>query len=423
MRDQSVLEKASAHPTNEPPVLDGGSCCVRTSTRTLPGRLRSRLRGSCLLLVAALAAVSASPAHAQDDASVAMARERFKEGVQFFDQKQFDKARAAFLQAYALKKHPAVLLNLAQSELRSGHEADAAKHFAQYLREHKEATDSERQGAEAGLTSAKASVAELTVHVDQDGASVLVDGDVEGITPLPGPLYLSPGSHNIRARKDGQEVDLQVTTSAGQSSATNLRFRKAKAAAAPSTPAGADEEQEEPPADPDDDEESSSPESARGERQSFFAWSADSPIAWMGGAVTIAGVAGGIGFAVAATSNFNTANSIAGKIRDAAAENNLTPEGICGPDPSKRIASRRPADFEVACDRYSDNVDRGENLRTFSIASWVIAGVAASGTVIAYLADGTEDPPADARSQKRVTARVLPWVSADGPGLSVSGEF
>lgn len=418
-----MLEKASANPTNEPHGLDGGSCRVRSSTRVWPGRVRSRLSGSCLFLVAALAVLSASSAHAQDDASVAMARERFKEGVQFFDQKQYDKARAAFLQAYALKKHPAVLLNLAQSELRSGHEADAAKHFAQYLREHKEATEAERQGAEAGLTSAKASVAELTVHVDQDGASVLVDGVVEGTTPLPGPLYLSPGSHTISARKDGQEVDLQVTTSAGQSSATNLRFRRARTADAPSTPAGSDEEQEEPQADADANEDEGSGESAAGERQSFFAWSADSPIAWMGGALTIAGVAGGIGFAVAATSNFNTANSIAGQIRRAATDNNLTPEGICGPDPSKRIASGRPADFEIACGRYSDNVDRGENLRTFSIASWVIAGVAATGTVIAYLADGTEAPPSDARGPKRVTARVLPWVSADGPGLSVSGEF
>ena len=59
----------------------------------------------------------------------------FQEGVTFYDAKDYEKARAAFLQAYALKKHPSVLLNLAQSELRSGHEADAAQHFDQYLRE------------------------------------------------------------------------------------------------------------------------------------------------------------------------------------------------------------------------------------------------------------------------------------------------
>ena len=83
---------------------------------------------SSTVVLSSSLAFAAPPVHAstEDDATVAMARERFKEGVSFFDLKQYDKARAAFLQAYALKKHPAVLLNLAQSELRSGHEADAA---------------------------------------------------------------------------------------------------------------------------------------------------------------------------------------------------------------------------------------------------------------------------------------------------------
>src|SRR5579862_3781224 len=87
---------------------------------------------ACPVVLSSAVAFAAPPVHAStdDDATVAMARERFKEGVAYFDQKQYDKARAAFLQAYALKKHPVVLLNLAQSELRSGHEADAAKHFS-----------------------------------------------------------------------------------------------------------------------------------------------------------------------------------------------------------------------------------------------------------------------------------------------------
>ncbi len=81
-----------------------------------------------------------------------MARERFKEGVAFFDKKEYDKARVAFLQAYALKKHPAVLLNLAQSELRSSHEAEAAKHFVAYLRESK---DARRRRAPSGRSRAQ----------------------------------------------------------------------------------------------------------------------------------------------------------------------------------------------------------------------------------------------------------------------------
>src|SRR5688572_31534248 len=118
--------------------------------------MKFRKRHAPAALLFALAAAAApmavsTPARAADDAMIQMARERFQEGVKYYDEKQFEKARAAFLQAYALKRHPAVLLNLAQSELRSGHEADAAKHFVTYLREHKVASALERQEAEKGL--------------------------------------------------------------------------------------------------------------------------------------------------------------------------------------------------------------------------------------------------------------------------------
>src|SRR5689334_18819163 len=54
-----------------------------------------------LVFGALLALLPPRVARADDDATTGMARERFKEGVQYFDQKQYDKSRAAFLQAYA----------------------------------------------------------------------------------------------------------------------------------------------------------------------------------------------------------------------------------------------------------------------------------------------------------------------------------
>ncbi len=70
-----------------------------------------------------------------------MARTRFKEGVSFYDKGQYEQARAAFLQAYALKKHPAVLLNLAWSSLKSGHALESEHYFKQFLAEGKDSTD------------------------------------------------------------------------------------------------------------------------------------------------------------------------------------------------------------------------------------------------------------------------------------------
>src|SRR6187549_2744232 len=121
--------------------------------------LRSRFQpwlGRTLALVLCLAPAAvvmscASTAAAQSDGETEVARQRFLEGVKHYDQKDFDKARLAFLQAYLLKPHPAVLLNLAQSELRAGRFADAAQNFAKYVREN--------PGAEA-MSHAKAAFEE-----------------------------------------------------------------------------------------------------------------------------------------------------------------------------------------------------------------------------------------------------------------------
>src|SRR5262249_49941319 len=156
--------------------------------------LRFAVRLLCAAAVT-LAVWGPRSARAADDDVTEMARQRFREGVQFYDQRQYEKARLAFLQSYAIKPHPATLLNLAQSELRAGRPDDSANHFSEYLRTNTSANESERQEAELGFTAAKAKVGEVTIAVDATGAQVVVDGQEKGASPLPGPLYMMPGSH------------------------------------------------------------------------------------------------------------------------------------------------------------------------------------------------------------------------------------
>src|SRR5260221_14584199 len=97
-----------------------------------------RKRASVMILLWAVSSAmlpSRATLAQEKDAVTETARRRFQEGVKFFDQKRFEDARAAFLQAYALKHHPTVLLNLAQSEIQGGHSLDAARHFSAFLRE------------------------------------------------------------------------------------------------------------------------------------------------------------------------------------------------------------------------------------------------------------------------------------------------
>src|SRR6185369_12768087 len=104
---------------------------------------------------------------------------RFQEGVEFYDKKQYEQARAAFLQAYALRKHPAVLLNLAQSSLRSNHPLEAAKFFEQFLREATSASAAQRSDAERGLREARTKIGRIEVSAPA-GAEIILDGERVG---------------------------------------------------------------------------------------------------------------------------------------------------------------------------------------------------------------------------------------------------
>ena len=195
-----------------------------------------------------------------------------KEGVAHFDRKEYEKARAAFLQAYALKKHPAVLLNLAQSELRSGHEHDAAKHFTQYLREATDASPTKRDSAQAGLATARAAVIELTVSAGRAGAEKCADGTSEGIAPLTNPIFLAPGSHAIEAKKGEKSVTQNVSGKAGERKEARLTFAAAPPPAQPPPPKGAEgqpkeESTSEAPAEPETPSASSVSPSCVGSRR------------------------------------------------------------------------------------------------------------------------------------------------------------
>src|SRR5262245_55943067 len=58
---------------------------------------------------------------AASDPVTEAARIKYQEGVKAYEAGKYEDARSAFLQAYALKRVPAVLLNLGQSEIKSGH--------------------------------------------------------------------------------------------------------------------------------------------------------------------------------------------------------------------------------------------------------------------------------------------------------------
>jgi hypothetical protein len=169
-----------------------------------------------------------------EDPTTAMARARFKEGVEFYDKGQYEQARAAFLQAYALKKHPAVLLNLAWSSLKSGHALEAERYFKQFLSEGKEITDKQRADANEGLIQSRAKLGRIEI-VAPTGTEVTLDGERVGTTPITDQIFVEAGAHTVKFKSaDGATETDSVSVTSGEK--VVARFSKSNAAPPPAPP-------------------------------------------------------------------------------------------------------------------------------------------------------------------------------------------
>jgi uncharacterized protein YifE (UPF0438 family) len=380
--------------------------------------------GAVSLLAALASAVPLTTARtvaaAEDDAVIEMARQRFQEGVRYFDQKQYDKARVAFMQAYALKRHPAVLLNLAMSELKSNREAEAAEHFAAFLREHATATEQERLIAEDGLAASKAKILEITVAVDEPGADIFVDGQQRGRSPLIGPLYLAPGPHRVEAHKDDKVASVDVTGQAGASTVARLVLGAAPPASPPRT-------------EPDSsgtfqvgtgsDAVPLPRSDASPGRPGFFGWYGQSAIPWIGTGLAVAGGALGTVFALNARSSYDRANQLAGIIENEVLNDPgiESTQGICVDPMSLPTTDKRRDSYAQVCGQYQDNVDTGDTMKTAATASFIAGGVAAVGTVVLYFLTAESSETA-ATGPVHVLA-VSPVVGPNTQGILFSGRF
>lgn len=352
-----------------------------------------------------------------------MARQRFQEGVQLFDQGKYEEARAAFLQAYALKKHPAVLLNLAQSELRSGHPVEAARHFSQFLRENPNADPGERKAAQDGLTVARTKTGRIDVQVDVEGADVFVDDELVGRAPLPEAVDAAPGMRTVEVRMPGRPPQsAQASVEVGQVSTVNMSMGGA-AAGAPGAPAKPGEE--------GSGSEESFSVSTEG-RKPFVDWFMEEKVAWATGGAAVLGLGMGIGFALAARSASNNADNIAGQIKVVAErdEELKNYEGFdrTGNPCADPVPVTADTNYAPACQQLQDNLDARDTDKTLSTVGFVLAGLGAAGTGVLYFVQtqpGEQEPGtvASRRKEPSPTTMVAPVIGPQIRGFAVGGTF
>ncbi|WP_394842406.1 hypothetical protein LZC95_35725 [Pendulispora brunnea] len=375
------------------------------------------------LIVALAPLLVGGPAWAQsDEASTKAARARFQEGVQYYDKGQYENARAAFLQAYALRKHPAVLLNLAQSSLKSGHPMEAVKYFQQFLRESTSMTPAQRSDAEKGLVEARSKLGRLEISAPT-GAEISVDSTPVGTAPLSDSVDVEPGTHMIRAKLPDGTADVKsVTPGPGDKLKVIFSAPEAPTAPAPvpvpaptsttppgpssSTPSALDT----PPSEPIAGTTTPPPAESSGK------WSLVPGI--VGAGVGVAGLGTALAFYFFKQSAQDSADSADAEIREDARRNNVSTRGICN-DPS---ATR----YREACNALRDNNDKvDKNATVGNIALGVgIAGAVFGATwlIVASVHNskaGKEAAPAPSTG----FIRPVPMVLSNAKGLALEGAF
>jgi hypothetical protein len=356
---------------------------------------------------------------ASDEASTNMARARFKEGVAFFDKGQFDLARAAFLQAYALKKHPAILLNLGLTCLKGGHALEAYRDFKQFMTEGKDITERQRADANDGLNQALASLGQIEVNAAA-GSDVTVDADHVGTTPLSEPIAVEIGAHTVKVRApDGATFSQSVTVLRGEKELV----RVARAASAPA-PAPAPAEPppqppvasppipEAPPTPPREEPPSVSRESdvqASTVKHGSGFWPTNKVPIYIGGGLVLAGAGVAIGMLLSKQSAQNKADSTAASILGSHGKV-CGATGVCScPAPAGASAS-----LVNSCAQYaSDKTQINQDATAANIAIGV--GIAAFvGTVVYWIV---------AKKPHAVETTLVPIVGPRFGGLSISAPF
>ncbi len=395
---------------------------------------------------AAQGAPAPAPAPEPDDLTK-LARTKFMEGVAAFDAKKYNEARIAFLQAYALKRHPAVLLNLGQSELRLGMVEDGGNHLQQFLRDHKEASEDQKTAAREGISEAQRRTGFAIVIVNVDGAELFVDNAPIGTSPLLDPYFVKPGKHELRATKDGGTATTSFTAVLGSVTPVNITVAGAAAPPAPvpsptPTPAPAQPvpapmpgamppypnpgAMPQPGMGPQPQPGMFGPQPPQGDtggRRNFFSWYTDKPIAWALTGVAGLGVIGTVGFGIGAGVKKSEADDVISQIQAQQASNTspgdsgFVPSGRqpCGPEDNP--GADLPF-YSLACDELRSDIDSRDLYLALMGVSIGVGVLGIGGTVLYYFLDpDNKDEPAATAIQ------FSPVISPDFQGFGLSGQF
>ena len=317
----------------------------------------------------------AAPAVAQaDDAAVAEAQARFKEGLSLADRAKFDEARLKFLQAYAVVKAPSVTFNLALAEQKTGHDVDAIGHYRAFLvvgANDTRVTDAQRDKARANIADLTKKVGQIEIDAPE-GTKISVDG--APVESMKDPVPVTAGRHAVEGAYSGRVKSTSVETKIGEVTKATLTFEEPVATVAPPPVSPVTE----PPAEPPP-------------HRTTAGWAV--PIGL--GVLGVAGIATGIGMSAASQSSKD----------DYIAKRQGSP-GLCADRNSQ------------ACREYDDKRSSSSTQSTVGVVGYVAGGVLLAGAVASWFFW-----PKSGKSSPQQGLTVTPLLGLQGGGADLRYDF
>jgi hypothetical protein len=163
------------------------------------------------ILIVSIAGVCAAETPAQE------AGRHFSRGIDLVEESAYAEAVIEFERAYEISPNYSVLYNLGEAYVGLGKPVQAADALTKYLHDGADKIPPERRAdVEAEIRRQQARIATVTVTVDPDGATVLVDGMEIGKSPLGGPVRVGIGVHRFAATLAGHSSDERQVELAGE---------------------------------------------------------------------------------------------------------------------------------------------------------------------------------------------------------------
>jgi len=178
-----------------------------------------------LLALAALLTVVGlitTPALAQSPA--ARAQKHLVAGEKAARAKKWDEALAAFQKAHEAQPSGATAIRVANALYQLDRLLEAQKAYEALLKDYdKTLFQTDKTKATERLEELQGKLGSLTIRVSEKDATVLVDDEPAGTSPLPGAVPLKAGGHRLVVRKEGFETyDKTVQVAAGDSTSVEV---------------------------------------------------------------------------------------------------------------------------------------------------------------------------------------------------------